>query len=136
MLCCDLWKHRWEFRSRNFLPWLLLGDFNEYGLLDEKKEGCYSYSHAQTFRDNINAYHYLDLEDIDNLYTWVKIMSGLKTIQTYFNKALANEDWCVTFPESSVTHLSQVNSDRSPILVKVAKYATHPYTKPSRFEAA
>lgn len=53
-------------------------------------------------------------------YTWVKSSTVAQPLKQRLDRALANIDWKLLFPDGFVRHLPRVFSDHAPVLVSLA----------------
>ncbi|KAF7826983.1 uncharacterized protein G2W53_018147 [Senna tora] len=97
----ELWSELHEL-SRNIQePWCVVGDFNAFVVDSEKQGGSSGGSRPDSlFHNWINSSSLIDLGFLGPEFTWHR--GG---VAARLDRALANSEWRVKFPEASVTHL-------------------------------
>ena len=124
-----------HLNSRNFVPWLYFGDFNEI-LQSEEKQGGLPKPLALmlNFREALLYCGLVDLGYQGNIFTWTNRRDDL--VQEQLDRACATIEWRDKFAQVQVTHLEASYSDHNPILV-TTHIRPHPTLKkkiPHRFE--
>ncbi|KAJ4834508.1 hypothetical protein Tsubulata_049656 [Turnera subulata] len=135
MLRSLLWSHLNALTLPSGSPWMLVGDFNDYAFSSEVLGGVFSAARARTFNDRLNGLDLLDLGFSGPSFTWVRTVRGRRVQQRRLDRAVANSEWRVLFPEASVIHLTRTYSDHHPLLVNLSGETTVPSVRPFRFEA-
>ncbi|KAF7843094.1 reverse transcriptase [Senna tora] len=102
----QLWNTLSEFAKRHSLPWLLIGDLNDYSKSTERFGGRpIPISRLQNFNNFINNCHFIDLGFTGPLFTWTNNHLDDTIIRGRIDRALSNQSWINKFPDSKVYHL-------------------------------
>jgi hypothetical protein len=67
-------------------------------------------------------------------FTWSNCHDINSLIMERLDRALANPNWRILFPEASVSHLTRTHSDHCPILLTLCPTIPHSLPRPFRFE--
>uniref|UniRef100_A0A2N9ERH6 CCHC-type domain-containing protein n=1 Tax=Fagus sylvatica TaxID=28930 RepID=A0A2N9ERH6_FAGSY len=131
-----LWENLKIIASLNNLPWVMLGDFNDILLCEEKWGGNRpSNSRIREFRNCLNACNMIDLGFSGPKYTWSNCHDMNSLIMEKLDRVLANSDWRILFPEVSVTHLPRTHSDHCPVFLNLCPNIPCTLPRPFRFES-
>ncbi|GKV21615.1 hypothetical protein SLEP1_g31576 [Rubroshorea leprosula] len=131
----QLWE---ELRivSKHFTgPWLVIGDFNDVVDSTEKFGGnpiCQN--RVKAYTDCMNDCNLLDLGYSGGRFTWVNMRDNSQIIRERIDRAWANPDWRLQFPEANVLHLPRVCSDHNPILLDLEHSGSKSGERPFRLE--
>ncbi|GLT97187.1 hypothetical protein SLE2022_147640 [Rubroshorea leprosula] len=131
----QLWE---ELRivSKHFTgPWLVIGDFNDVVDSTEKFGGnpiCQN--RVKAYTDCMNDCNLLDLGYFGGRFTWVNMRDNSQIIRERIDRAWANPDWHLQFPEANVFHLPRVCSDHNPILLDFEHSGFKSGERPFRLE--
>lgn len=131
-----LWDHLTTIRSSFGLPWLLVGDFNEILLPSEVMGGNFVHARAYEFAKVLENCDLLDLGTSGSVHTWYINNQGMRRISKRLDRAIADCNWRVCFPEAVVETLSRLHLDHSLILVRCGGFQSRAGHRPFRFEAA
>uniref|UniRef100_A0A2N9HXU9 CCHC-type domain-containing protein n=1 Tax=Fagus sylvatica TaxID=28930 RepID=A0A2N9HXU9_FAGSY len=104
-----LWENLKIIAGLHNLPWVMLGDFNDILLCEEKWGGP--------------------------KYTWSNCHDMNSLIMERLDRVLANSDWRILFPEASVTHLPRTHSDHCPVFLNLCPNLPCTLPRPFRFES-
>jgi exonuclease III len=130
-----LWENLKVIADLHNLPWVMLGDFNDILSCDEKWGGNRpSNSRMSEFKNCLNACNMIDLGFSGPKFTWSNCHDVSSLIMERLDRALANPDWRILFPEASVTHLTRTHSDHCPFLLTLCPIIPHVLPRPFRFE--
>ena len=130
------WDNIKERSSQVSLPWLVADDLNDIAMASEKFGGApLNLSRADLFNKRIHDCQLLDLGYHGPLFTWLGNGRGGNILKERLDRALANDEWRLAFPEAFVMHLPRVCSDHHPILIDLLNDRRGPRNKPFRFEA-
>lgn len=114
-----LWEAMEDFSSGVRLPWMMIGDFNDVSSSVEKwGVANVSINRCVRFNSMIANCGLSDLGFQGPSYTWTNRRHGGLRIHERLDRALANADWRILFPEAIVKHLPRFYSDHCPILVQ------------------
>ena len=110
----ETWKLLNHLGSRNQIPWLCLGDFNEI-LSQEEKQGIHLQPVRQMleFRDTITACNLIDIGYRGPPYTWNNNRDPPAFVQGRLNRALATAEWLTLFGFNEATHIPTSKSELS-----------------------
>ncbi|KAL7162143.1 hypothetical protein ACSBR2_042591 [Camellia fascicularis] len=100
-------------------PWLVAGDFNDYGSQNERRSFSLNHTSRRTqkFLDRVNNCNLLDLGSTGPRLTWTNNRQGLANIMERLDRAMCNEDWRTMFPEATIQVIPRTYSDHSPLIV-------------------
>lgn len=107
---------------------MLAGYFNDFRCSAESSSKI-SYSDSvktKTFSDNISKNDLMDLGCSGPMLTWNNGRQGLANTKRRLDRALANPEWRMIFPEATVSNLPRTYSDHSPILINMAGNTSQP----------
>ncbi|KAK9291995.1 hypothetical protein L1049_019947 [Liquidambar formosana] len=133
-----LWDSLVQISATHSLPWILAGDFNQISSLNEKRGGSEKGgSRRCKFQEWVNKCKLVDLAFSGPPLTWCNMREGNARISERIDKAFANVEWRLSFPEAFVRHLPRTYSDHCPILIDL-KGSGVPASnlRPFRFQAA
>jgi hypothetical protein len=133
LLFGTLWRRFYQLFSG---PWIGLGDYN-YLLSNADKKGGLSFasSSSSSMRKRVDALGLIDMGFIGNQYTWTNKRPAKANVKEMLDRALANTDWRILFPNAKVKHFPIIKSDHAPILL-LTQGDLYSYPKPFKFEAA
>ncbi|KAF7804220.1 putative ribonuclease H protein At1g65750 family [Senna tora] len=131
--CRALWDELGKLAENVNEPWLVAGDFNSFVFNHEKEGGSALGSRPDTsFSYWINKASMIDLGFNGPNFTWQR---GDLSIR--LDRALANSDWRLRYPEATITHLPKYKSDHCPLWIRLCpKYEVKEKNRPFRFLAA
>jgi len=122
-----LWNALLEASKLHTLPWMRDGDFNQIASLSEKNGGSNAGSSRRCrFQEWINNCKLIDLGFTGPFHTWSNLRPGLARISERLDKALANVEWRLAYPEACVKHLPRTHSDHCPLLIDLVGLAEPP----------
>jgi exonuclease III len=100
------------------LPWLCIGDFNEIINLAEMKGGAKRAQRQMTeFQEALEDSQLCDLGYKGPKYTWNNGREGGAFTKERLDRATANTEWRLMYPDMEVMVLAKRSSDHHPILV-------------------
>ena len=126
-----------HLHSRDSLPWLCIGDYNEI-LNSNEKQGRIPrpFRPMEEFRTTLAQCGLSDLGFQGNIFTWRNGRPGDDFVQERLDRACATLEWRDLFPQAKVKHIQAAYSDHNPI--SLSTQVTSPMTKrkkiPKRFE--
>lgn len=84
----------------------------------------------------ITACGLIDLGFTGPSFTWCNKRKGLAKVQERIDRAMANSDWRLLYPEAAVIHLPRVHSDHCPVLLTCEpRVAVDTSKRPFRFHS-
>ncbi|XP_057453240.1 uncharacterized protein LOC130745118 [Lotus japonicus] len=131
-----LWEHLRQVEPLVQGPWAMIGDFNDIAVASEQRGGTFSPSRATAFVEGYESCGMMDLGSFGLTYTWNRHAQGRPPLHRRLDRALANVDWRLGFPNGSVEVLPRMHSDHSPLLLRCCPPPPGIANKPFRFEAA
>ncbi|KAF5187181.1 Ribonuclease h domain [Thalictrum thalictroides] len=97
-------------------PWAIIGDFNAYRSLDEKKGGLLPQSAAMSdFNGFIDSQELVSPHNTGVNFTWSNKQAGSRRILGKLDRILVTNRWLQLFPSWSYKALSRLCSDHSPL---------------------
>ena len=131
-----LWNNLVVIASLHNLPWVMLGDFNDIASSGDKWGGNRpSASRISEYTDCMNSCNMIDLGFSGPKFTWTNCHDISSLIMQRLDRAWANPDWRILFPEALVSHLTRTHSDHCPILLSLCPVASRSQNRPFRFES-
>ncbi|GKV28437.1 hypothetical protein SLEP1_g37496 [Rubroshorea leprosula] len=116
-------------------PWMIIGDFNDVVDQSEKfGKNEIPQTRARAYLDCMNHCNMVDLGFIGNRFTWANMRFSNQLIQERLDRAWANPDWKLSFPEASLFHLPHTHSDHCPILLDLNPSCPRSGSRPFRLE--
>ena len=130
-----LWDNLSMVTGLHSLPWVIVGDFNEMLSGDDKFGGNpVSISRALKFQECLNNCSMIGLGFSRLKFTWSNHRLLSQLIQGRIDRAFANADWNVLYPETCVKHLERAHSDHCPIILSLRNYTRYQLPRPFRFQ--
>jgi len=127
------WETLPSLHGNSSLPWLAIGDFNEF-LFHHEKEGGRARSQAQlqAFQNTLMDCDLADIGYVGDVFTWQR-----ERIRERLDRGVANIQWNTLFPEAQLTNGEMVKSDHRPLIVDTDGSRVQVTHKegPRRFEA-
>ena len=114
----ESWKYLRHLHSRDSLPWICIGDYNEI-LSSDEKQGRISRSLwcMEEFRSALLYCCLIDLGFTRNIFTWRNGRTGSAFIQERLDWVCATTGWRDIFLHAKVHHPQVTYSDHDPILL-------------------
>ncbi|GLT36867.1 hypothetical protein SLA2020_112150 [Shorea laevis] len=132
---CSLWQELMSMADVVEIPWTIMGDFNDIIDQSEKFRGnAISQTRVKAYIDCMNTCNMVDLGFTGNKFTWVNCRFFGQLIRERLDRAWANPDWKILFPEAVVFHLPRTHSDHCPILLDVNPVLPRSGSRPFRME--
>ncbi|KAI9126238.1 hypothetical protein K1719_002659 [Acacia pycnantha] len=95
-------------------PWVVMGDFNAYLYVDDKKGGSRpNFSSMKQFGECISQSHLIETEIVGEKYTWERDL-----LKEKIDWAFTSSEWNQLHPLTKVYHLNKFGSDHRPILLR------------------
>lgn len=99
-----------------FLPWLVLGDFNEITFAREKLGGNRRKEYRmRSYKETMNSYNLIDLGFIGSKLTWSN-KRRTNPIFERLDRCWACQKWILNNPDVVVNNLSILSSNRKLVL--------------------
>jgi endonuclease/exonuclease/phosphatase family metal-dependent hydrolase len=113
------WDLLRELRDMSDLPWCIIGDFNDL-LSQEDKKGNHPHPNwlCNGFRSAVGDCDLTDIQLEAYLYTWIKSRGSSHVIEERLDRAMANSNWIMLYPNVKLLNLLSSHSDHSPILLQ------------------
>lgn len=92
---CQLWAHnRYVHSLGPFLPWIIVGDFNDIISLEEERGGVDRIDPSTTtFRENIDSLSLVDVRPCNGVFTWTNKRCGEGFISKRLDRYLVSSFW-------------------------------------------
>ncbi|KAL4290041.1 hypothetical protein GQ457_14G004340 [Hibiscus cannabinus] len=111
------------------LPWILGGDFNVIGSMNERQGGSVTrYGVCSRFCDFLFQSGLVDMGFSGPKFTWRR-----GSLSQRLDRCLCNGAWISQFASSEVTHLQQLGSDHRPIMLSLFSNVEERCSRPFRF---
>jgi hypothetical protein len=118
----ELWTHLQNLRNNIFIPWLMIGDFNEVKSIVEVSGCSFNYSRANIFRDMSTHCNMMDLDTEGGIFTWRRSTIHGVHMRKRLDRCMVDVDWRMSFPHALVELLAPHDSDHNPILLSCSKF--------------
>ncbi|KAA3475888.1 reverse transcriptase [Gossypium australe] len=125
-----LWKGLQSMAPNNTIPWLIMGDFNAILSPADKKSPTSIGKRCDLFGNFVDSCDLQDLGFKGPPFTWQR---GETLVR--LDRALVNDAWMNTFPQSLVHHLTRIKSDHRLLLLTIEPDLNIPNGRPFRFLA-
>jgi endonuclease/exonuclease/phosphatase family metal-dependent hydrolase len=114
----EAWDLLRELRDMSVLPWCVVGDFNDL-LSQEDKRGLHPHPNwlCNGFRSAVGDCDLTDIHLEGYPYTWAKSIGTPHIIEERLDRAMANSEWLVMYPETKLVNIITSHSDHNPILL-------------------
>jgi endonuclease/exonuclease/phosphatase family metal-dependent hydrolase len=126
------WDKLSELKNNSNLPWVIIGDFNEFLFSNEKEGGNPRPQRCmQAFRDALTDCELEDIGYTGDTFTWKR-----GRIRERLDRVVGNGAWLTMNPGAVLTHLEYTRSDHRPILLdtEYKPLAAANKNSPKRFE--
>ncbi|KAK2986298.1 hypothetical protein RJ640_021867 [Escallonia rubra] len=109
----ELWENLYDFVDSFSSPWVAAGDFNDYSGQSERRSFTpfNDFQRCQTFNNNLSNCGLMDLGSRGPKLTWDNGRQGFANTKERLDRAVANSDWRIKFPEATVTNLPRAFND-------------------------
>ena len=130
-----LWENLTRVAELHNLPWVMVGDFNE-PLIDEDKFGGRGVhiNRSLAFKDCLDRCSMVDMRFSGPRYTWTNKRDFNNLILEKIDRFFMNPDWCVIYLNARVTHLFRCHSDHCPVPMETLLVRSVKLTSPFRFQ--
>ncbi|XP_062096274.1 uncharacterized protein LOC133802055 [Humulus lupulus] len=115
----QLWEDLKEVSAQVQGPWLLVGDFNDILLSNERFGRRSTKAPTQEFRDCVDHCQLEDLKYSGAFFTWNNKQQPDFKVFSKIDRALVNSTWVDSFHFSEAVFLPEGTFDHSPILVSL-----------------
>lgn len=111
------WEDNKVFSGTLNSPWILMGDLNDIGAVDEQWGSDGVNMHClNKFRTAYNNCGLLDLDSAGPTFTWCRTMGGRTIARRRLDRVLWNMEAQLNLPEAKALVLPRVYSDHNPIM--------------------
>ncbi|XP_009794046.1 uncharacterized protein LOC107797430 [Nicotiana tabacum] len=120
----NLRRPLWEVLRQKFLtytiPWCVIGDFNVIASIKENIGGLpYQLSKSMDFLNMIEDCGLVDLGFYGPRYTWSNGRAPGSIIWKRLDKGMVNDNWLISFPATTISHLASTRSDENPLIMEM-----------------
>lgn len=113
-----LWENLAKIAELHKLSWVMVGDFNEPLVNEDKFRGRgVSINGSLLFKECLDRCNMVDLGFLGFRYTWTNKRDINNLILERIDRFFMNLEWCVLYLDSKVTHLPRYHSDYCSILL-------------------
>ena len=132
---CLFWENLIAVSGLHSLPWVIVGDFNEV-LMGEDKFGGRSVNinRALIFQECLDTCRMIDIGYSGAWFTWSNHHPINHLIQERIDRVFINAEWNFLYPDASVQHLKRAHSDHCPVLLGLDKNHDVKLSQPFRFQ--
>ncbi|XP_075674809.1 uncharacterized protein LOC142644001 [Castanea sativa] len=130
-----LWDNLTTIAGLHSLPWVIVGNFNEI-LLGENKFGGrpINVNRALKFQECLNDCGMIDLGFTSPKYTWSNHRPLTHLIQERIDRVFANTEWNIHYPNAQVKHLERTHFDHSSVILSLNNSPTARFPRLFRFQ--
>lgn len=122
-----MWSLLSSIQQTSYLPWLVMGDFNEaLWQFEHFSSHARGESQMQSFRSALQLCGLFDLGFKGVPFTYDNKRSGRSNVRVRLDRAVANNDWRNLFPNAQLDHLISSFSDHNPISLKLSANSGSP----------
>ncbi|GAU23029.1 hypothetical protein TSUD_336770 [Trifolium subterraneum] len=113
------WDMLRDLRDMSYLPWCIVGDFNDL-LSQADKKGFHPHPNwlCNGFRSAVSDCDLTNIYLEGYPYTWIKSGGTPYVIEERLDRAMANSKWLMNYPNAKLLNLLASHSDHSPILLQ------------------
>uniref|UniRef100_A0A803PNA5 Reverse transcriptase domain-containing protein n=1 Tax=Cannabis sativa TaxID=3483 RepID=A0A803PNA5_CANSA len=111
-----LWQELMLYKT--YVPWVVLGDFNDILERDERIGARVKYN-PSSFKDCIVACNLEDVKFGGSFFTWNNKQKGEDRIYSKIDKVMANRSWMDSFPIAEALFLNEGLFNHTPALLTV-----------------
>ncbi|XP_038708495.1 uncharacterized protein LOC120003549 [Tripterygium wilfordii] len=123
----NFWKIMQTLSSVINLPWLCAGDFNEILFDFEKKGGPpRQTSLMQQFHDALEICNMVSMDSSGPPFTWSNGRSDPNNVRVRLDRAVANPEWRLLFPQCNVQVSTFAKSDHNPLVISLVQRTSVP----------
>ncbi|XP_062100242.1 uncharacterized protein LOC133806128 [Humulus lupulus] len=115
----QLWEDLKDISAQVQGPWLLVGDFNDILLSNERVGRRRTKAPTQEFRDCVDHCQLEDLKHSGAFFTWNNKQQPEDRVFSKIDRALVNSTWVDSFQHSEAVFLPEGNFDHSLVLVSL-----------------
>ncbi|XP_018633707.1 uncharacterized protein [Nicotiana tomentosiformis] len=120
----NLRRPLWEVLRQTSLtctiPWCVLGDFNVIASIEEKIGGLpYQMRKSLEFLSMIEDCGLVVLGFYGSRYTWSNGRGPGSIIWKRLDREMVNDNWLISFPATTISHLSSIGFDHNPLLMEM-----------------
>ncbi|XP_009622344.2 uncharacterized protein [Nicotiana tomentosiformis] len=102
------------------MPWCIIGYFNVISSTEEKIGGVpYQMSESLDFLSMMEDCELVGLGFYGPRYTWSNGKGPGSIVWKRLDRGLANDNWLVSFPTTTISHLAAASSDHSLLLMEI-----------------
>ncbi|GLT52118.1 hypothetical protein SLA2020_254760 [Shorea laevis] len=131
----QLWEELRVVANHFTGPWLVIGDFNDVVDQIEKFGGAPVCQYrVKAYTDCMSDCNLMDIGYTGGRFTWVNMRESNQIIRERIDRAWANSDWRLLFPNVNVFHLPRISSDHNPLLLQFDVPLTRSGDRPFRLE--
>ncbi|GLT87976.1 hypothetical protein SLE2022_060240 [Rubroshorea leprosula] len=131
----ELWQELGSMSRVISSPWMIIGDFND--VVDQSEKfggGSISQTRVCAYLNCMNDCNMQDLGYVGSKFTWVNMRFNGGLIRERLDRAWANPDWRICFPQAFLLHLPRFNSDHHPVMLCLNSNIDHRGSRPFRLE--
>ncbi|XP_039050208.1 uncharacterized protein LOC120191304 [Hibiscus syriacus] len=134
----EAWDNIYDYSTSVDLPWMIMGDFNDFASLDERVGSSFDcMDRIIKFHELWNRCNLMDAGYVGSKFTWTRHSQGRVTLQERLDRLLHNIELVNCFPNLRVVTLTRMYSDHNPILVNTdLELPVDKEKRPFRLEAA
>ncbi|XP_074301071.1 uncharacterized protein LOC141632422 [Silene latifolia] len=114
------WQLMRELKSLLFLPWVVIGDFNQILFEHEKRGGAPRDQRSMDeFREAMDECGLMDIGFSEEPFTWWNIRGGSEAVFERLDRALVSPSFLEVCPTTTLSHLEYDKSNHAPIILSM-----------------
>ena len=130
-----LWNNLMKVADLHNRPWVIVRDFNETLVNDDKFGGrAVSVNSSLLFKDCLDKCNMIGIGFVGPHYTWTNRREIQALIQERIDRFFVNLQWCLLYLDAKVTHLPRYHSDHCLVLLEMQLGVSREKKRPFRFQ--
>lgn len=130
-----LWINLMQVADLHNMSWVIVGDFNEPLLKDDKFGGqAVNGNRALLVKDCLDKCNMIDIRFSGPRYTWNNSREVQALIHERMDRFFVNPSWCLMYLEARITHLTRCYLDHYLMLMEMWPRMSNARKKPFKFQ--
>lgn len=130
-----LWYNLAVVAGLHSMPWVIVGDFNEVLMGDDKLGGnSVNINRELRFQDCLDSCKMIDIGFAGPRFTWSNRRPLSHLVQERIDRVFVNAEWNAIFPKAAVLHMERGHSDHCSIKLCLDNRQNFHPPRPFRFQ--